>query len=114
MSADTRTLTAVHVVTWMAFGRCRTGNEIAALQRIATSVSTIPVGVRRRLGELCDAGVVEPVRAEVMLTREANPSFVAWRFPVPRMSADPRVTSEGGDGAAAGAWAAVSVLPRRV
>lgn len=55
--------------------RGRTGNEIATLQRTARSVNT-PVVVRGHLGELCDAGPVESVRAEGWgggFTREADP-----------------------------------------
>lgn len=62
MSANSRMTTAVHVLTWMAFDRRGTDKEIATSQRIATSVNTNPVVIRRCLGELRDAGLVESVR----------------------------------------------------
>jgi len=54
--------TAVHVLTWIAFDRRGTDKEVATSQRIATSVNTNPVVVRRSLGELRDAGLVRAVR----------------------------------------------------
>ncbi|MFD3685894.1 Rrf2 family transcriptional regulator [Nocardiopsis sp. NPDC058631] len=62
MSTNSRMTTAVHVLTWMAFDRRGTDKEIATSQRIATSVNTNPVVIRRCLGELRDAGLVESVR----------------------------------------------------
>ena len=54
--------TAVHVLTWIAFDRRGTDKEVATSQRIASSVNTNPVVVRRILGELRDAGLVRAVR----------------------------------------------------
>lgn len=53
---------AVHVLTWIAFDRCGSDNEIGTSQRIATSVNTNPVVIRRCLGELREAGIVESSR----------------------------------------------------
>ncbi|MCF7549491.1 Rrf2 family transcriptional regulator [Pseudonocardia sp. WMMC193] len=74
MSANSRMTTAVHVLTWMAFDRRGTDKEIATSQRIATSVNTNPVVIRRCLGELRAAGLVEAVRGRSggwVLTRDA-------------------------------------------
>ncbi len=53
---------AVHVLAWIAFDRRGTDKEIATSQRIATSVNTNPVVIRRCLGELRAAGLVESTR----------------------------------------------------
>ena len=73
MSANARLTTAVHVLTWIAFDRRGTDKEIATSQRIATSVNTNPVVIRRCLGELRAAGIVRAVRGRGggwVLTRE--------------------------------------------
>lgn len=54
--------TAVHVLTWIAFDRRGTDKEVATSQRIATSVNTNPVVVRRILGALREPGLVRAVR----------------------------------------------------
>jgi DNA-binding IscR family transcriptional regulator len=53
---------AVHVLTWIAFDRRGTDDEIGTSQRIATSVNTNPVVIRRCLGDLRAAGLVESSR----------------------------------------------------
>lgn len=58
MSANSRMSVAVHVLTWIAFDRSGTDKEIATSERIATSVNTNPVVIRRSLGQLRDAGLV--------------------------------------------------------
>ncbi|MBU8824767.1 Rrf2 family transcriptional regulator [Mycolicibacterium goodii] len=62
MSANSRMSLAVHVLTWIAFDRRGTDKEIATSARIATSVNTNPVVIRRCLGELRDAGLVQATR----------------------------------------------------
>lgn len=54
---------AVHVLTWIAFDRRGTEDEVGTSQRIATSVNTNPVVIRRCLGELREAGLVESNRS---------------------------------------------------
>lgn len=54
---------AVHVLTWIAFDRTDTNDEVGTSQRIATSVNTNPVVIRRCLGELKEAGLVESTRS---------------------------------------------------
>ena len=54
---------AVHVLTWIAFDRRGTDDEVGTSQRIATSVNTNPVIIRRCLGELRQVGLVQSSRA---------------------------------------------------
>jgi DNA-binding IscR family transcriptional regulator len=54
---------AVHVLTWIAFDRRGTDDEVGTSQRIATSVNTNPVVIRRCLGDLREAGLVEASRS---------------------------------------------------
>ena len=54
---------AVHVLTWIAFDRRGTDDEVGTSQRIASSVNTNPVVIRRCLGELREAGLVEASRS---------------------------------------------------
>ncbi|MCX2731539.1 Rrf2 family transcriptional regulator [Saccharopolyspora sp. NFXS83] len=66
---------AVHILTWMAFDRRGTDKEIATSQRIATSVNTNPVVIRRCLTELKAAGLVEAQRGRSggwILARDAT------------------------------------------
>ncbi|MFE7069171.1 Rrf2 family transcriptional regulator [Streptomyces sp. NPDC057620] len=58
MSANSRMSLAVHILTWLAFDRRGTDKEIATSQRIATSVNTNPVVIRRSLGRLKEYGLV--------------------------------------------------------
>jgi DNA-binding IscR family transcriptional regulator len=63
MSANSRMTLAVHVLTWIAFDRHGTSDEVGTSQRIASSVNTNPVVVRRCLGELREAHLVESSRS---------------------------------------------------
>ncbi|MGW3245455.1 Rrf2 family transcriptional regulator [Streptomyces sp. NPDC001070] len=60
MSANSRMTIAVHVLTWMSLDR--QNNEVATSERIAGSVNTNPVVIRRCLGDLRRAGLVESRR----------------------------------------------------
>ncbi|WP_328891641.1 MULTISPECIES: Rrf2 family transcriptional regulator [unclassified Streptomyces] len=71
MSANSRMTIAVHVLTWMSLDR--QNNEVATSDRIAGSVNTNPVVIRRCLGDLRKAGLVQAKRgvgAGWILTRE--------------------------------------------
>ncbi|GAA2338840.1 Rrf2 family transcriptional regulator [Streptomyces kunmingensis] len=59
MSANSRMSLAVHILTWLAYDRRGTAKEVATSQRIAESVNTNPVVIRRCLGQLKDGGLVE-------------------------------------------------------
>jgi DNA-binding IscR family transcriptional regulator len=63
MSANSRMTLAVHVLTWIAFDRRGTDDEVGTSKRIATSVNTNPVVIRRCLGELREADLVEASRS---------------------------------------------------
>ncbi|MDX1873269.1 Rrf2 family transcriptional regulator [Mycolicibacterium sp. 120266] len=74
MSANSRMSLAVHVLTWLAFDRRGTDKEIGTSPRIASSVNTNPVVIRRCLGELREAGLVSASRGRAggwVLTRDA-------------------------------------------
>lgn len=60
MSANSRMTIAVHVLTWMSLDR--QNNEVATSERLAKSVRTNPVVIRRCLGELRAAGLVQAKR----------------------------------------------------
>ena len=62
MSTNSRMSLAVHVLTWIAFDRRGTDKEVGTSQRIATSVNTNPVVIRRSLIELRAGGLVESSR----------------------------------------------------
>jgi len=53
---------AVHVLTWIAVDRRGTEDEVGTSPRIAASVSTNPVVIRRCLGDLRAAGLVAASR----------------------------------------------------
>lgn len=73
MSANSRMSLAVHVLTWIAFDRRGTDKEVGTSQRIATSVNTNPVVIRRSLIELRAGGLVESSRSRGWtLTRDAS------------------------------------------
>jgi DNA-binding IscR family transcriptional regulator len=73
MSANSRMSLAVHVLTWIAFDRRGTDKEVGTSQRIATSVNTNPVVIRRCLSELRMAGLVQSSRSGGWaLTRDAS------------------------------------------
>ncbi|MGY5034077.1 Rrf2 family transcriptional regulator [Streptomyces sp. 900116325] len=71
MSANSRMTIGAHVLTWMSLDR--QNNEVATSERIAESVNTNPVVIRRCLGDLRKAGLVHAKRgvgAGWTLTRE--------------------------------------------
>jgi DNA-binding IscR family transcriptional regulator len=73
VSANSRMSLAVHVLTWIAFDRRNTEDEVGTSQRIATSVNTNPVVIRRCLGELRQAGLVASSRGHGWaLSRDAS------------------------------------------
>ena len=64
---------AVHVLTWIAFDRQGTEDEVGTSQRIAASINTNPVVIRRCLGDLRAAGLVEASRSRGWtLTQDAS------------------------------------------
>lgn len=74
MAANSRLTVAVHVLTWMALVKGR-GRDVVTSDQIADSVNTNPVVIRRSLGELRKAGLVEALHgagAGWRLLREAD------------------------------------------
>ncbi|RAY13337.1 transcriptional regulator [Actinomadura craniellae] len=61
MSANSRMTIAAHVLAWMWLNESR-GGEVSTSERIADSVNTNPVVIRRLLGDLRRAGIVESRR----------------------------------------------------
>ncbi|WP_334629085.1 Rrf2 family transcriptional regulator [Micromonospora sp. CPCC 205539] len=61
MSGNSRLCVAVHVLTWMALDQ-RDPAAVATSQRLAVSVNTNPVVIRRCLGQLREAGLVQSRR----------------------------------------------------
>jgi Rrf2 family protein len=58
MAANSRLTIAVHVLTWMTLAQ-RRGQELLTSDQVAASVNTNPVIIRRSLGDLRRAGLVE-------------------------------------------------------
>jgi Rrf2 family protein len=58
MAANSRMTIAVHVLAWLALAQ-RRGRAVLTSDEIAASVNTNPVIIRRCLGELRRAGLVE-------------------------------------------------------
>lgn len=58
MAANSRLTIAVHALAWMALAR-RRGQELLTSDEVAASVNTNPVIIRRSLGDLRRAGLVE-------------------------------------------------------
>jgi Rrf2 family protein len=58
MAANSRLTIAVHVLAWMALAQ-RRGQELLTSEQVAASVNANPVIIRRSLGDLRRAGLVE-------------------------------------------------------
>ncbi len=58
MAANSRLTIAVHALAWMALAQQR-GQPVLTSERVAASVNTNPVVLRRSLGDLRQAGLVE-------------------------------------------------------
>ena len=61
MSANSKLTTAVHALCWLELGR-RRGASWLTSERIAASLASHPVAVRRCLGQLRNAGLVQAAR----------------------------------------------------
>lgn len=58
MAANSRLTVAVHALAWMALAR-RRGRDVLTSDQVAASINTNPVVIRRCLGELRTAGLVQ-------------------------------------------------------
>jgi len=61
MSANSRLTVATHILVWMALVTKDNSNPVTS-DRIAASVNTNPVVIRRTLGQLAKAGLVKSYR----------------------------------------------------
>ncbi|MCX4405379.1 Rrf2 family transcriptional regulator [Streptomyces sp. NPDC059837] len=64
MGASSRMTVATHALTWMARVCPQRPDGIVTSEQIAASVNTNPVVIRRTLGRLRDAGLVESQRGQ--------------------------------------------------
>lgn len=58
MAANSRMTIAVHALAWLALAR-RQGHDVLTSDQVAASVNTNPVIIRRSLGDLRRAGLVD-------------------------------------------------------
>lgn len=58
MAANSRLTIATHVLAWLALAQ-RRGQEVLTSEQVAASVNTNPVIIRRSLGDLRRAGLVD-------------------------------------------------------
>lgn len=72
MAANSRLTIAAHALTWMALAQ-RQGRDLMTSEQVAASVNTNPVIVRRSLGDLRRAGLVEARRGAGAGWRLAHP-----------------------------------------